>query len=192
MLCPSASMGAFAHPSGCGCGGAGRGSTGVSSRQCLDPIEAGCPQTPSARPPWIDHRGRDTHKEKEMKPTRANRLAICLSMGAAAALAGPAAASAEGPVPGLPAQPCLSSSSLPVANPLPCPSTGTPAPGTGASGSAGANGSGASGSAGANGAATPGTTVNVRGKVKAKPRSTHRRRHVRRSARRRHRAVRHR
>jgi hypothetical protein len=123
--------------------------------------------------------------------TRANRLALYLSVGATASLAGPAVALADSPpaVPALPVQPCLASSSLPAANPLPCPaaSSTTPAPASGTNGSGGA-----SGSAGANGSGTPGAATTVQGQVKVKARPVRHRRHAKRHARRRHRVRHHR
>jgi hypothetical protein len=113
-----------------------------------------------------------------MNSTRGKRLALCMGVGAIAALALPQLATAETQVPAVPVQPCLASSNLPVANPLPCPPAPTPAPPSsgGQTGSAGAGGSaGATGAAG--GAAN--TQVNVSAK---KPTSKHRR----------HRAARHR
>jgi hypothetical protein len=125
-----------------------------------------------------------------MKLTRANRFALYVSVGATATLASPALAAAETqPTSGLPVQPCVASSSLPVANPLPCPAGGAAAPATvGASGAAGANASGAPGANGANGAAGRRAAVKRHVKVKAHARSHRVRhsRHARRHANRRH------
>src|SRR4029077_19993760 len=80
----------------------------------------------------------------EMKLIRVNRFALYMSVGATATLASPALATADTPAAsGLPVQPCFASSSLPVANPLPCAAGAGAAPGgqPGAGGAAGANGS---------------------------------------------------
>jgi hypothetical protein len=136
-----------------------------------------------------------------MKLTRAHRLALYASVGATATLASPALATAETlPPAGLPVQPCLSSSSLPVANPLPCSNGGTVAPsggqpgGAGANGSAGASAAGVNGAAGASGPTGLSRHSRVKGLVKVKVRRTthkrrsasHHSRHVVRHAKRRH------
>ena len=117
-----------------------------------------------------------------MKLTRANRLALYVSVGASATLTSPALATAETPAASaLPVQPCLASSSLPVANPLPC-QAGAGAARAGQPGEAGAPGANGSASAAVNGnAGVNGQGGAAAGKrsVKVKVHRTTRRRHHR-------------
>jgi hypothetical protein len=118
-----------------------------------------------------------------MNVTRGKRLGLCVSVGAMAALVLPQLAVAETPVPAVPVQPCLASSNLPVANPLPCPAAPGAQPSGGQTGGAGAGGSaGTTGAAGAGGAANTNTQVTVTAKKRtSKPRRHRAARHRRRT-----------